>query len=176
MASLSVRLPLVTLAMHVLFAHVDGAVESEEGADTGGGDAMLSGAGFGDDALLAHTDGEQSLADGVVDLVCAGVKKILTLEVDFGASESFAEALGVIKRRGASGVVLEQVSEFGLKLRIEAGFGVGLFEFFERCHQDFGNVASAIGTEVTSGIRQIVMATHWWLLPRRRPSIRGRRG
>ena len=69
-ASLSVRLPLVDrthfgaeqphaehvrrLARDVDLAHVDDALEAELGADGGGGDAVLAGAGLGDDALLAH--------------------------------------------------------------------------------------------------------------------------
>ena len=80
MASFSVRLPLVTphhfgaqqphaediqaLAAHVLFAHVDDALQAEQRADGGGGDAVLAGAGFGDDALLAHAPREQRLARG----------------------------------------------------------------------------------------------------------------
>ena len=47
------------LASHVLGAHVDDAFEAEQRADGGGGDAVLSGAGFGDDALLAHALDQQ---------------------------------------------------------------------------------------------------------------------
>jgi hypothetical protein len=48
----------------------------------GGGHAVLPGAGFGDDAPLAHALGEQALPEGVVDLVRAGVVEILALEDD----------------------------------------------------------------------------------------------
>jgi hypothetical protein len=41
---------------------------------------MLAGAGFGDDAGLAHALGEQDLADAVVDLVRAGVVQLFALE------------------------------------------------------------------------------------------------
>ena len=61
------------LAAHVLGAHVDDAVEPEARADGGGGDAVLAGAGLGDDPLLAEPAREHGLAEGVVELVSAGV-------------------------------------------------------------------------------------------------------
>ena len=78
MASFNVRLPFVTgdhfraqqphakdiqpLAPHVFLAHVDDALEAEQRADGSGSHAMLPGAGFGDDALLAHAARQQRLA------------------------------------------------------------------------------------------------------------------
>ena len=70
------------LAAHVLGAHVDDALEPEQRARGGGRDAVLAGAGLGDDPLLAHALGEQRLAERVVDLVRAGVEQVLALEVD----------------------------------------------------------------------------------------------
>ena len=75
------------LAAHVLFAHVDGAIEAEERADGGGGDAVLARAGFGDDAVLAHAAGEQRLAEAVVDFVRAGVEQVFALDVELRAAE-----------------------------------------------------------------------------------------
>ena len=105
MASLSVRLPLVTadhlraqqahaedveaLAAHVLLAHVDDAFEAEQRADGGGGDAMLARAGLGDDALLAHAARQQRLAEAVVDLVRAGVQQVFALEIDSARRPAF---------------------------------------------------------------------------------------
>ncbi len=43
---------------------------------------MLAGAGLGDDAMLAQAQGEQGLAERVVDLVRAGMVEILALEVE----------------------------------------------------------------------------------------------
>lgn len=71
------------LAGHVGRAHVDHAGQAEPGADGGRGDAMLARAGFGNDPRLAHADGEENLADAIVDLVRAGVIEFLALEIDF---------------------------------------------------------------------------------------------
>ncbi len=59
------------LAAHVLGAHVDDALDAEQRARGRGGDAVLAGAGLGDDARLAHALGEQALPERVVDLVRA---------------------------------------------------------------------------------------------------------
>ena len=91
MASFSVRLPASTphdlgaeqphaedvqrLPRHVLGAHVDVALEPEQRAGGRRRHAVLSGAGLGDDAPLAHALGEQRLAERVVDLVRAGVRR-----------------------------------------------------------------------------------------------------
>ncbi len=48
-------------------------------------DAVLAGAGLGDDARLAHAPSEQHLPDRVVDLVRAGVIQVFALEIDAGA-------------------------------------------------------------------------------------------
>jgi len=43
---------------------------------------------------------QQSLADGVVDFVRAGVQKIFALEIDFRAAEMRGEARGELQRCG----------------------------------------------------------------------------
>src|SRR5690606_15687738 len=54
-------------------AHVDHAIQAKACANGCGRHAVLAGAGFGNDAALAHAPGDQGLADRVVDLVRAGV-------------------------------------------------------------------------------------------------------
>ena len=69
-------------------------------------DAVLAGAGLGDDAALAQPPGEQRLADGVVDLVRAGVVQILALQPDPRAATSARiSALGQVERRRPADVV-----------------------------------------------------------------------
>ena len=82
------------LPAHVFGAHVDDALEAEQRADRGGGDAMLSGAGLGDDAMLAHALDQQRLSEAVVDLVRAGVKQVFALEINLCAAQFFGQALG----------------------------------------------------------------------------------
>jgi hypothetical protein len=77
------RIDIQGLPFAIHLAHVNDAFEAEHGGDGGGGDAVLAGAGLGDDPRLAHAAGEEDLADGVVDFVRAGVKQILALEINF---------------------------------------------------------------------------------------------
>ena len=100
------RLPL---AIHR--AHVDDALQPEHGGDRGRGDAVLARAGLGDDARLAHAPGQQDLADGVVDLVRAGVEQILALEINLRAAQFARQPLGKIQRRGPSAKLPQVIFE-----------------------------------------------------------------
>ena len=98
MAARSVRSPLVTgttvgahephaahvrrLPLHVDFAHVHRAGQTDARARGGSGHTMLAGAGLRHDALRTHALGHQRLTERVVDLVRAGVREILALEPD----------------------------------------------------------------------------------------------
>ena len=102
------------LPLHVRGAHVDDALEAEARAHGGGRDAVLTRAGLGDDALLAHLLGKERLAHRVVDLVRAGVVEILALEVDVRGAIVLGEALGEVQGVGAADVVFEDALELGL--------------------------------------------------------------
>jgi hypothetical protein len=84
------------------FAHVNDALEAEHGGDGGRGDAVLAGAGFGDDAGLAHAAGQENLAHGVVDFVGAGVEEVLAFEINARAAQFARQPFGQIQRAGAS--------------------------------------------------------------------------
>jgi len=137
------------LAAHVLFAHINDALEAEESADGGGGDAVLAGSGLRDDAMLAHAHGEQSLAEAVVDFVRAGVEQVFALEIDFCAAEGFAETRGEVERRGAAGEVAQERIELQMEVRIGLGFLIRVVELIERRDEGFGNVASAVWAEAS---------------------------
>ena len=108
----------------VLGAHVDDAFQAHQGGGGGAGDAVLPGAGLGDDAGLAHPLGQQRLAQHVVDLVRAGVVEVLALEEDPHAPGVLGEALGLGQQRRPAGVVLVQLRD----LRGELGIGLGFLE------------------------------------------------
>ena len=81
------------LAAHVLGAHEDDAFEPEARARGRRRDAVLAGAGLGDDPRLAEPPGEHDLAERVVDLVRAGVVQVLALEVEpLAGREALARA------------------------------------------------------------------------------------
>ena len=72
---------------------------------------MLSGAGFGDDAMLAHALDQQRLAEAVVDFVRAGVQQVFALEINLRAAEFFGQALREKQSRGTAGISAQQFVE-----------------------------------------------------------------
>ena len=85
------------LASDVLLAHEHHARQPEQGARRGGCDAVLAGAGLGDDAGLAEPSRQQRLSECVVDLVRTGVGEVFALEVE-------AESRDGDRRRAAATV------------------------------------------------------------------------
>jgi len=113
---------------------------------------VLAGAGLGDDPLLAHACGQQGLADGVVDLVRAGVVQVLALEQDLRPADLAAQALGVVDRAGPAHVVLQVALEGGDELRILARGVVGGRQLLQRPDQGLGHETPPVPAEMALGI------------------------
>ena len=105
------------LPLDVGGAHVDDAGQVEERAGGRGGDAVLAGAGLGDDAALAHAPRQQHLAQHVVDLVRAGVVELVALEIELGAAEMPGQPLGEIERARPADIMVEVIVQLGLESR-----------------------------------------------------------
>ena len=93
------------LPFNVFGAHIDEAGQTKTGTNGRSGYAMLTSAGFRDDARLAHANGEQNLANAIVDFVRAGMVQLIALEPDLRAfacwgvlADFFGQAFGIIKR------------------------------------------------------------------------------
>ena len=157
MASLSVRLPAVDathlgaeqahaedverLARHVVDAHVDHALEAEQRADRGGGDAVLAGARLGDDARLAHAARQQRLAEGVVDLVGARVREVFAFE---DRTRSPSSAPDLARRTGAWGAdEVAQCPRRSSRRRRRDAPRVRRLERGDRRHERLGHEAPA---------------------------------
>jgi hypothetical protein len=95
---------------------------------------MLAGAGFGDNALLAHALYEKSLAEAIINFVRASVEQVFALQVDSRAAEVLGESGSKLERRGASGEIMEEVIELRRKFRVALGGLVGEREFFDGRH------------------------------------------
>ena len=111
---------VLRLPLDVFGAHVDHALEAVAGGRRWRGHPVLAGAGLGDHARLAHPPREQRLADGVVDLVRAGVVQVLALEVDLRAADLFRPAPRVVDGTRPADELRELVVEFGDEFRIVA--------------------------------------------------------
>ena len=115
------------------------------------GNAVLARTCFSDHARLAHSQGQQRLSDGVIDLVSAGVVEIFSLEPDLGAADGLAHPLGVIQRTGAANKGFEQSIELRLELGIALGLLIFLRQLIECTGEGFRDEATAKITERRSG-------------------------
>ena len=136
------------LALDVDGAHVDDTLHAEQGSGRRAGDTVLTGAGLGDDAGLAHALGEQGLAEHIVDLVAAGVVEVLSLEED-AAAEFFAETMAFRQRRRTARVGAQQMIEFIAERGITPGIAEGPVEFLTRGNQGLRDVHAAEVAEAT---------------------------
>ena len=141
------------LALDVGRAHVDGAGQAEQRAHRGGGDAMLAGAGLGDDAGLAHAPGQQDLAHAVVGLVAAGVVQLVALEIDLGAAELLGQPFGEPQRAGTADVMLQVVLQVGVEGRVGLGRVVGALDLQDQRHQRFRDEPAAEFAEAAAFVR-----------------------
>ena len=144
------------LTAHVFGAHVDDALQAEARTHGGGGHAVLTSPGFGNDPLFAHAQGQQRLAKGVVDLVGAGVVEVLALEPDagaaLGAAVVLAEALGFIEGAGPAHVIAQKRVEAIGESLVLPSFSGGRFQLSQGWHQGFRNVLTAKTAEAAQAI------------------------
>ena len=118
---------------------------------------MLSRAGFGDDARLAHALGQHGLADGVVDFVCAGVVQVFALQINLCAAHFAAHAGCVIDGGRATDKMREFRFELGHERRLVLVLRVGLFQFFNRVGQGFADETATELAKVPAGIGLLVV-------------------
>ena len=158
------------LAPHILCAHIDYARQAEARADRGSGHAMLTRAGFRDDARLAHADGEQDLPDAIVDLVRARVIELVTFEPDLRAAQRIGQPLCKIERGGAAHVMLEQIVELALEFGIGLSGAILPLKIEDERHERFGDIAPAVIAEMSALVGLVAIgigiAGHAALLPR----------
>jgi hypothetical protein len=104
---------------------------------------VLPGPGLGDDALLAHPFGEQSLTECIVDLVRAGVCQIFSLEVDPGPASEIRQVPREVEGRRSADVISRQTVDNVLELGITASLSVGGFQLVEGRHQRLRRILAA---------------------------------
>jgi hypothetical protein len=121
----------------------------------GGGHAMLTRAGFGDEAGLAHAPRQQGLADSVVDLVRAGVVEILPLQINPRPARLGGQPPGKVQRRGPPDIIPQALAQFPLKGRVVSRFGIGGGQLFQGEHQRLGDEPPAVWPEPPPGVRDL---------------------
>ena len=144
------------LALDVLRAHVHHAFHAVARRDGRRGDAVHAGARLGNHARLAHAARKQCLADGVVDLVRAGVVQVFALDVDLRAAAALRQPPSVVDRARPPHIVLELVVKLGLERGIGARALIGIAQLVERVRQRFGDEHAAVGAEMPARVGQVI--------------------
>ena len=133
-------------------AHVDDALDSEQGARGRARHTVLPRTGLRDDAPLAHPLGEQCLAHSAVDLVRAGVREVLALQEHAGETYCAGKTRGIGERRRPAHPVAQDPSELGLKSRVGASLEPRRLELRDRRHERLGEILAA-ELAVSTGLR-----------------------
>ena len=141
------------LADDVHFTHADDAFQAHEGGTGRGAHAMLARAGLGDDTGLAHALGQQTLADGVVDLVGAQMVEVFALEPDLRAAQLLAEVAAVEDRAGTTGKVQQQALHLLREFGVGQGFLEGLVQFVQAGLDGIGHILAAVRTKEALAVR-----------------------
>src|SRR3569833_2397578 len=135
-----------SLALHINGPHVYGAGQPEPRTSGRACDTVLARSRLGHDSLRANVFGQQSLTDGVVDLVCVRVREILSLQPDVGAP-----ALGQSPRKGERRGTANPGFQLAPEVSLEV-IGVQVIphpplEPLERRNEGLRYIATAKGTE-----------------------------
>ena len=118
---------------------------------------MLARASFGDQPGFAHPRGQQGLADGVVDLVGAGVVEVLALEIDLGAAQSPAPAFRVIERGGAADVAGQVRVQFPEEFGVAAIGSPGIVQLVQGFHQGFSDEPATVAAEMAVDVGELAV-------------------
>src|SRR5581483_11737193 len=118
-------------------AHVNDAAQAEQRAHRRSRDPVLAGAGFGDDAALAHSSREQDLAESVVDLVRPSVREIFAFQENLCAACVRAQSLRMKQRCRPAAIIAAQLFQLAPEIRLVSRVSEFARQFFERRDERF---------------------------------------
>ena len=136
--------------------HVDVALQPEVGGRRGKGHAVLAGAGFGDDFLLAHVFGQKRLAHAVVQLMGAGVVQVLPLDIQLYIAQLVGKTLQMGNRGGPSLKLLADAAQFINELAGLADGEIGLRDLIHSGLQFGRDIGTAVSAETAVGVRIVL--------------------
>lgn len=129
--------------------HVHCALHAELGANGGGSNTVLTGTSLGNNLGLAEPLSQKELANGIVNLVAAGVVEVLALQPDVGTTSVLSQAAGQVQLGLAAHVVVVG-SELLPESRVVLDLVETFFELREAVHQALGDV---LATEIAKAGR-----------------------
>mmetsp|Transcript_35493 Transcript_35493/g.113402 ORF Transcript_35493/g.113402 Transcript_35493/m.113402 type:complete len:276 (-) Transcript_35493:760-1587(-) len=140
-------------------SHVDDALQAQQGAHRRRRDAVLAGAGLGDDPCFSEALREESLANGVVDLVGARVGELFSFEPDLRAADVLRQPFREVQRRRSPNKLPSIEVDLLCKFRILPRFRVLRLELRVRGRQRLRDVPTA---EFPKVVRQKIIIIRDW--------------
>nr|DAH99946.1 MAG TPA: hypothetical protein [Caudoviricetes sp.] len=125
-------------------AHEDVALHAEECSDRRRRDTVLPRTRLRDNVLLAHTLGEESLSECVVDLVCTRMKEVFTFQIDICLAVVLRQPLGKVEVRRTPRIVAQIAAKLREEILIRTVFQTCRLEFVQRGHCNFGHILPAV--------------------------------
>merc|ERR1711865_614178 len=136
------------LSLNVNGAHVDDALQVHQCACRCSGNAMLTSSGLCNNSFLSESLCQESLAQGIVDLVSASVSQLLTLEPKLSTTKLFGHSFCVIEWRGATNEFGPQALDLCYENRVFLGRLPSNRKFFVCRHQGLWDVAATVCAKV----------------------------
>ena len=134
------------LPAHVLGAHVDDALEIEQRARGRRRDAVLAGAGLGDDPRLPIRLASSAWPSALL-ILCAPVWLRSSRLSQIGWPAASLNRARLVQRRGTADVGVQQAVELGAVTRIVTGRDPRRLELGERRHQRLWHVLATVRAE-----------------------------
>ena len=79
--------------------------------------------------------------------------QVLALEVNLGSAEVLCHSLSIIEKRRSARIVVEQLAELMVELRVVFIKIISFFELDYSIHQCFGNVLSTVNAKSAVRVR-----------------------
>mmetsp|Transcript_16550 Transcript_16550/g.30032 ORF Transcript_16550/g.30032 Transcript_16550/m.30032 type:complete len:523 (+) Transcript_16550:478-2046(+) len=131
------NIQLLTFAIHS--THVHSAVQAKLGTNGRRRNTMLPRTSLGNDTRLTNPLRQESLTNGIVNLVRPSMRQILPLEPDLRTTTHFRQTIRQMKGSGSPHKVLTVHGQLGQEIRIILDQIVLLLDLAERLRKRLGN-------------------------------------
>ena len=135
------------LTLRILLAHEYLALHAHQCRCRRRRHTVLACTGLRDDTGLSHFLRQQYLTEHVVDLMRTGVVQILTLQIDLCAAEILRHMCRVIQAGRTACILIKQLHQLPVKLRVIFIMKVRLFQLDHCVHQCLWNVLATVDSK-----------------------------
>ena len=111
--------------------------------------SMLTGSCLCDHTGFSHFLCQQYLTQHVIDLMCAGMVQIFSLQIHFCPAQILCHMRRIVQPGRSSRILIQKLCQLHVELRIIFIMIIGFFQFQNRIHQRLRNILSAVYSKST---------------------------